>query len=126
MWVCNGCNTAGMPELGGGCCCMHHCNLERLLVSSLPREMVGREGLKLQRRGAWCLDACLVLEADQLHPSEICCPSAALGDTACMSGACISLSPLSPLPVPQFPSCSLTMPVVAWQELGTQAWVLRQ
>lgn len=63
---------------------------------------------------------------DQLHPSEIRRPSAALGGIACTSGAHACLTPLNPLPVPQFPCCSLTVPVVAQQELGAWAWAVQQ
>lgn len=49
-----------VPEAGEGCCHMCSHDLERPLVSSLPREPVGREGLKPTRRGALCPAACLM------------------------------------------------------------------
>lgn len=93
------------------------CDLERPLVSSLPREGVGREGLKPQRRGFWA----------QSHAScwkqTSCVPLRPIARVLLLmtlheQGPRLSDS-TEPHPVPQFPSCSLAM--VAWPELGAGA-----
>lgn len=69
----------------------------------LPTEGDGGE-----KRGEATEKKGLVLGADELCPSEICCLTAPPGGIACTNGAHPCLMPLSPLLMSQFPLCSPT------------------